>query len=86
MASLDSNGMTLKVTMSLNSIKAGNIVVASNHIYNTGVAADTGSININMLGYNEGDSYYRDTKIGDGKNTVILEITGKSKASIFMDQ
>ena len=69
--------------MSLNSIKAGNIVVASNHIYNTGVAADTGSININMLGYNEGDSYYRDTKIGDGKNTVILEITGKSKASIF---
>ena len=83
LASLDSNGMTLKVTMSLNSIKAGNIVVASNHIYNTGVAADTGSININMLGYNEGDSYYRDTKIGDGKNTVILEITGKSKASIF---
>ena len=53
LASLDSNGMTLKVTMSLNSIKAGNIVVASNHIYNTGVAADTGSININMLGYNE---------------------------------
>lgn len=50
MASLDSNGMTLKVTMSLNSIKAGNIVVASNHIYNTGVATDTGSININMLG------------------------------------
>ena len=28
-------------------------------------------------------AYYRDTKIGDGKNTVILEITGKSKASIF---
>ena len=83
LASLDSNGMTLKVSMSLNSIKAGNIVIASNHIYNTAVAADTGSININMLGYNEGDSYYRDTKIGDGKNTVILEITGKSKASIF---
>lgn len=47
------------------------------------MAADTGGININMLGYNEGTSYYRDTKIGDGKNNAILEITGKTKASIF---
>ncbi len=83
LASLDSNGMTLKVTMSSDVMKGGNIVVANNHIYNIGVAADTGGININMLGYNEGTSYYRDTKIGDGKNNAILEITGKTKASIF---
>lgn len=55
----------------------GNIKTTGNYLYNTGVAADTGAVYINTLGHNGSNQYFRDTYIGNGKGTVLLEIKGK---------
>lgn len=84
-ASLDTSGINLYVSVSAANygIMAGNTAVKSNHIYNSGTASDTGTLNINLLGYNGGSSYYRDTVIGNGKGEAVLSITGSTKSSIF---
>ncbi|WP_195657943.1 hypothetical protein [Bacteroides stercoris] len=83
LASLDSNGMVLRVALSSDIIKGGNVTVTNSHIYNSSVATDKGALNINMLGYNGSSSYYRDTIIGDGKGGAVLSIVGKSKECTF---
>lgn len=59
-------------------IFAGAIGVQENHIINRSAASDTGCININMKGYNDGTNYYRDTYIGNGKGTAIVRISGRN--------
>lgn len=70
-------GTQLSITMK--ECIAGNISVKTNEIYDKGTLSNTGSVRINMIGYNGGNSYYRDTIIGDGKGTAILSITGSTK-------
>lgn len=82
-ASLDAQGVVLNVSTSSNNVKGGNILVSGNDIYNTGVANNTGALNINMLGYNGASTYYRNTVIGNGKNEAVLSIVGSTKASTF---
>ena len=81
--SIDGSGTTIKVSSNFPSVKGGNIMVQDNHIYNTGVALDRGAININMLGYNGGKTYFRNTVIGNGKNEAIVTFNGELKTSTY---
>lgn len=78
-AEIGNSGATFYVSLSASFLYGGNMAIRSNHLYNTGATGDTASVNINMLGYNSGNNYYRDTYIGDGKNTAVLSIVGKTK-------
>lgn len=81
--SIDDSGTTIKVSSNFPSVKGGNIAVQDNHIYNTGVALDRGAININMLGYNGGKTYFRNTIIGNGKSETIVTFNGELKTSTY---
>lgn len=81
LATLTSSGFVAGVPFSASAtttISAGTIQCEGIDIYNCGIAADTGAIQLNMKGYGGVDSYYRDTIIGDGKNSAVLAITGKT--------
>ena len=84
--SIDGSGTVIKVSSSFPSVSGGNITVKDNHIYNTGVALDRGAININMLGYNGSNAYFRNTIIGNGKNEAIVTFNGTGKTSTFSGQ
>ena len=60
-------------------VVGGNIKMAGNNIYNNGVSSDS-ELNINMLGYNGGNSYFRDVNIGNGKGDAVIAITGSTSA------
>ncbi len=81
---ISSSGISTSYTISSDTIKGGNIKLSGGNVYNSDVASDTGSIDINMLGYNGAADYFRNTKIGDGKNNIVFEIVGKTKvASLY---
>lgn len=82
-ASLDRSGVTLKTSVNAASLKGGNIVVSGNDIYNTGIAEDGGLLRINMLGYGGESRFFRDTVIGNGKNTPVLQVFGATGISQF---
>ena len=77
-------GISTSYAISSDIINGGNIKLSGGNMYNSDVASDTGSVDINTLGYNGGADYFRNTRIGDGKNNVILDIVGKTKvASLY---
>jgi hypothetical protein len=57
----------------------GGTGVSSDGIYNRTTATNTGTLNINMVGYNGGTTYYRNTTIGDGKGTAIVSVNGQNQ-------
>lgn len=78
-ASVGSDGTTFYVAVSAQSLLGGNVIATGSGIYNTGATGDSAALSINMIGYNGGTNYYRNTYIGDGKNTAILSVVGKTK-------
>lgn len=78
---VSSSGISTSYAISSNIVKGGNIKMSGGNVYNSDVAADIGSIDINMLGYNGAADYFRNTRIGDGKNNTVFEIIGKTKAA-----
>lgn len=83
LVNLGSSGMYLGVSLSTSLLHGGNITIKNDNIYNGGAMSDTGVLNINMVGYNAGTTYYRNTIIGNGKNEAVLSINGKTKSSLF---
>lgn len=77
LASLTATGFAVSVPMTVTQINTSNIRCTASDMYLYGTATDTSTLNINMVGYNGGTTYYRNTKIGDGKGTAILTVTGK---------
>jgi hypothetical protein len=43
-----------------------------------GIASDTGDLWLNYRGYQDGWSYFRDTRIGNGKGTAIVMVDGSA--------
>lgn len=76
---IGADGIVCNNPVSATIITAGNICVTGNDIFNTGPANNDACVNINMTGYNNGTSYYRNTIIGDGKGNSIMTITGSTK-------
>ena len=77
---IGSSGISTSLGFSANTVKGGSVKLASTNIYDDGTSSDAGVLNINMLGYNGGSSYYRDTKIGNGKGVAVIEVTGSTSA------
>lgn len=57
----------------------GNVGVSNAGIYNRTDATDSGSININIVGYNGENQYFRNTVIGNGKGSAIVSVDGKAQ-------
>lgn len=71
-ASTGSNAMTI-----------GSVRTAGAHVYNTGTATDNGELNLNMLGYSGGTTYFRNTYIGNGKGKAIISIKGSDSSVLI---
>ena len=57
----------------------GNVGVSTDGIYNRSTATDNGVLNINMVGFDGASQYYRNTVIGNGKNTAIISVNGQDQ-------
>lgn len=66
-----------------NASTVGSIRTTGTHIYNVSTATDNGELNLNMLGYNGGTSYFRNTYIGNGKGKAILSIKGSDSSVLI---
>lgn len=56
----------------------GNVGASSDGIYNHTNATNNGTVNINMVGYNGKNQYFRNTVIGNGKGTAVVTVNGLS--------
>ena len=78
-ATLTESGFVVSVPITSSIINAGAICIDNNDIYNCDTTSNDGALRINMLGHNGSNGYYRDTFIGDGKNTTVLTIRGQQR-------
>ena len=53
-----------------------NIAIIGGQIRENSRSDDSGKLYINMYGYNGSDTYYRYTRIGNGKGDVMIEVNG----------
>lgn len=73
----------LSVPLAYGSVVINNDGISTKEIYNSGEDTNTAAIRINMLGYNKGDTRFRDTIIGNGKNKAMLLIAGNGDYATF---
>ena len=76
---LNKDNIRTSVPFKSSDTQSGNITVKGNDVYDSGVATDSGSIKVNMLGASGGNAYFRNFIVGDGKNNVLLKLDGKNK-------
>ena len=67
-------------------LKAGNVSVSGSNIFNSVGQNNTACVDINMIGYDGAKNYNRDLRIGDGKGTAIITITGSDKSVVVGGQ
>lgn len=84
-ASFNENGIAT-YNATLDRLKVSSISINTNVIENTSDKSDNGSVNINLSGYNNENSYYRNFNIYDGKSrkTPLFSTEGKT-ASVKVD-
>lgn len=80
------NGTSMSVNglISSTTSKSGSIQTTTNYVHNYSDASDNGTVYINMLGYNGGSTYYRNTVIGNGKGSALISVKG-SDATVTMN-
>jgi len=76
--SIAANGISLTKPLTVGKGTLGSVTCDADHIYNSGTGSDKGTLYINYKGYNDGNSYYRNTIIGNGKGVAIISVDGKS--------
>jgi hypothetical protein len=76
--SLDEKSINCKLPVIASSVRSGNLKTAVDSLFNDGVADDSGTLYLNYMGYNGGNSYYRNTVIGNGKGAPVIAVTGKT--------
>ena len=77
---VNSNGITTDLTFSANAVSGGAVKLSETNVFDNGTSSNDGAVNINMLGYNGGFSYFRDTNIGNGRGTAIISVKGSTGA------
>lgn len=70
------SGITCYTPITADKATIGSSVLNNAHFYNGTAASNAGELNINMLGYNGGTSYYRNTYIGNGKGKAMVSVLG----------
>lgn len=76
--SISGQGTAFTTGITAPKLMAGNLAVTGQQIANVGQASNTAMLDINVTGYNGGTSYWRRTRIGDGKGGVLLDIDGQT--------
>ena len=61
-------------------LKAGNVSIAGNNIFNDVAQSHVACIDINMIGYGGAMNYCRDLRIGDGRGAAVIVVSGGTKA------
>lgn len=75
--------ITFHASYNTNSSTSGSIKTSGTHIHNSSTATDNGELNLNMIGYNGSNSYFRNTYIGNGKGKTILSIKGSDSSVLI---
>lgn len=68
--------ITFHASYNANVSTVGSIKTTGTHIHNFSTATDNGELNLNMIGYNGGNTYFRNTYIGNGKGKAVISIKG----------
>lgn len=63
-------------------VKSSGVMMQGYHIMDY-ASLGTGRLYINYLGYNGGNTQFRNTTIGNGKREAIVEFNGEDKSSVF---
>lgn len=79
LCTIGANEIAFKKPVVATTVTTGNICVKNNDIFNNGHADNNACVNINVTGYQDGASYYRNTIIGNGKGNAIIKVTGSTK-------
>lgn len=75
---ISQSGISFAQPLTVGKAIMGSVTCNADNIYNSGTGSDSGTLYINYKGYGDGNSYYRNTTIGNGKGTAIVSINGKS--------
>lgn len=78
--SISSSGILTTLGFSANYVIGGSLKMVDTNIFDNNTSSDEGAVNINMLGYNGGSTNFRNTNIGNGKGTAIIEVVGSTSA------
>lgn len=79
-AKIKTDGMSLPGSVSASLGIFGGVATSNSGIYNHTDATDTGSVNINMVGYNGETQYFRNTTIGNGKGSAVVSVDGQTQS------
>lgn len=75
--------ITFHTSHNTNSSTSGSIKTSGTHIHNFSTATDNGELNLNMVGYNGSNTYFRNTYIGNGKGKAVLSIKGNDSSVLI---
>lgn len=76
--SISPSGISFAQPLTVGKSIIGSVTCNADHIYNSGTGSDSGTLYLNYKGYNDGNTYYRNTIIGNGKGVAIISVNGKN--------
>lgn len=75
--------ITFHTSYNTNASTVGSIKTTGTHVHNSSTATDNGELNLNMIGYNGGTTYFRDTYIGNGKGKAVISVKGSDSSVLI---
>lgn len=75
--------ITFHASYNTNASTVGSIKTTGTHIHNSSTATDNGELNLNMIGYNGGNTYFRNTYIGNGKGKAVISVKGSDSSVLI---
>lgn len=75
--------ITFHTSYNTNASTVGSIKTTGTHVHNSSTATDNGELNLNMIGYNGGNTYFRNTYIGNGKGKAIISVKGSNSSVLI---
>lgn len=75
--------ITFHTSYNTNASTVGSIKTTGTHVHNSSTATDNGELNLNMIGYNGGNTYFRNTYIGNGKGKAIISVKGSDSSVLI---
>lgn len=77
------DSITFNTSYNTNASTVGSIKTTGTHVHNSSTATDNGELNLNMIGYNGGTTYFRDTYIGNGKGKSVISVKGSDSSVLI---
>lgn len=77
------DSITFNTSYNTNASTVGSIKTTGTHVHNSSTATNNGELNLNMIGYNGGTTYFRDTYIGNGKGKAVISVKGSDSSVLI---